>query len=251
MYRTMKIMVRSSDDLYPYLDEIAHLTNNLYNAAMFRIRQVFTGIEKLSAQQPITSNEQEVLQEIQDTLPLMGAAYQMPSKGKTFLSYRFLDCLLKRSKNPDYTAERLPRQCAQQTLKQATKDMKSFFKLLQLYKKDPGALTGRPRIPGYKNKGGGCAFNMTNQETQILYLEDQCYLKFAKTDLRLTLGNEIPKNWRLKQVSVCPYHDVYFVNVTMDDATCAKEQKKESKRVCSIDLGVNNFAAITSAPVRC
>ena len=68
----------------------------MYNATLFRLRQVLSGLNKEPKE--LTANEKEVLDEIANHLPLMGSKFKMPEKGKTFLSYYFMDSLLKRSR---------------------------------------------------------------------------------------------------------------------------------------------------------
>ena len=50
-------------DIYNLLDQNAVLANNLYNAVLFRIRQVFTGWDKTSR----TANEAQVFCELEQT----------------------------------------------------------------------------------------------------------------------------------------------------------------------------------------
>ena len=61
MYCTRNIMVTDSD-LFEWCDTVAHKANNLYNAALFRIRQSMTSCKKETSE--LTLNEKEVLNEI-------------------------------------------------------------------------------------------------------------------------------------------------------------------------------------------
>ena len=71
------------------------LSKNLYNAALFRIRQVFTGWEK----EERTQNEEEVFRELRT----MQAAYPKVKVGRV-LSYRALDAVMRANNNPDFMA---------------------------------------------------------------------------------------------------------------------------------------------------
>lgn len=166
MYHATKTLVKQDNGLFSYFTELAHLSNNLRNAALFRVRQVLTFVEKPEEQWTI--NEREIHDEIVAALPLMGPKFKMPTKGKAFLSYAFLDALLRVSLNSDYFASGLPRQTAQQILKEVVSNMKSFYASCRNYKKNPFAFTGRPKIPGYGKSGGMRKVIFTNQDC-VLY----------------------------------------------------------------------------------
>ena len=250
VFRDVKIVVSEKDDLYPYLDNIAHMGNNLYNAALFRLRQVMTGIFK--EEKDITPNEKGVLDEIRATLPRMirpksGKPFLMPTKKTYKLSYYFLNSLLLNSNNPDYCCESLPRQTAQQILRVAVRDMKAFYGAKREYKKDPGKFTGEPKLPHYKKPGGKSSFYMTNQECYLEYTDGKAYLKLPKAEgRRYCVGGYVQQGWRLKQITVVPFHNVYVMHMIVNDLQPEVKVKEESERICAIDLGVDNFAAIAS-----
>ena len=62
MYSAQHMIIRKNryPDLHGYLDRNAQLAKNLYNAGLYRVRQVFTGWHK----QNRTKNEQEVFDEL-------------------------------------------------------------------------------------------------------------------------------------------------------------------------------------------
>ena len=65
MLNAWNVLVSQSNypDLYQIYDKDSMLAKNLYNAAMFRIRQTFTGWDKTSR----TDHENEVFEEIRIT----------------------------------------------------------------------------------------------------------------------------------------------------------------------------------------
>ena len=86
----------------PFADRYSRLAKLLYNAALFRIRQVFTGWDK----EERTNLEKSVFAEIQ--------CAKETYKGFTcrrVLSYKALDKILRANKNPDFFAG-LPMQTA-------------------------------------------------------------------------------------------------------------------------------------------
>ena len=61
MYHTLQIQVKQSNPLYAYLERTSHLANNLYNAGLFRCRQLITASKK--EQKDLTENEKKVIKE--------------------------------------------------------------------------------------------------------------------------------------------------------------------------------------------
>lgn len=125
MHSATQICVKPGSEFYPYFDTIAALCNNLRNAALYRTRQVLTMVEKPFDK--LTANELEVYNEIAYALPAMGDKFKMPVKGKQFLSVDFLEALMRATNNPDFMAKGLPKQTAQQVLKEVAKNMKGFL----------------------------------------------------------------------------------------------------------------------------
>lgn len=217
MYHATKTLVKQNDALFSYFAELARLSNNLRNAALFRVRQVLTFVEKPEAQW--TTNKREIHDEITAALPLMGPKFKMPTKGN---------------------------QTSQQILKEVVANMKSFYAACRSYKKNPSAFTGRPKLPGYGKSGGMRKVIFTNQDC-VLYpcASGGLEVKFPKTKERLYIGG-MPIDGRLKQVEVLPTHGIFVVSLIWDAGAGQPEPVAEPKRICAIDLGVNNLAAITN-----
>jgi len=57
-YRVTQRIISSDDLLYPYFDDLCRKSKLLYNAALFRVRNIFTGYDK----EHRTENEVEVFQ---------------------------------------------------------------------------------------------------------------------------------------------------------------------------------------------
>ena len=112
MYYSHNVQVNRKDELFLWCDNIARLANNLYNAALYRQRQLMCAAKK--PEEALSENEKEVIAELTEALPKMKQQRTLPSSG--FMSYTFLDDLFKTTKNRDYMAP-LPRQTAQNVLK--------------------------------------------------------------------------------------------------------------------------------------
>ena len=251
MLRTVRIEVHNDEPLFDYLDFLTKANTNLYNAGLFVSRQVLTGVEKAPAnRQP---NEQNVLNMIQNALPQMDTEnmqFKMPQSGKGMLTYPFLYRLFHVTQNPDYFADGFPRKCAQQTLKQVAQDMHAFFAQWKAYSANPVKGQGKPKLPGYKRKGKGSTVSLTNQTCHIEKTDDgTSLLEFPKWNKQrpvAQLGNCVNACWKFTKATVVPYQEnVFRLNLVFEDGKALPELREPS-RICAIDLGVDNFAAITN-----
>ena len=229
MYRVVRISVSKTKypELFAYADNISRLAKNLHNAALFRLRQRYTSLDRG------TLNENQIL--VQNEIDLVEMSHPKYHAGN-ILSYRFLERMMRDTGNPDYFADGLSKQTAQQILKKACSELKSFDAAEREYIRHPEKFTGRPRIPGY-TKSETATFTFTNQDAVIKGRE----LKLPLTKITLPLP-EMPEDARLKQTEVKPYMGryIFFLTLEVKDA----EVNSDMPYVCSIDLGVRNAAAI-------
>ena len=97
-------MILSEDNfkqIFAFAEQYSKLAKALYNAALFRIRQVFTGWDKGDNRTPL---EQSVFDEIECAKEAYGNF-----SCRRVLSYPSLDKILRANKNPDFFSG-LPRQ---------------------------------------------------------------------------------------------------------------------------------------------
>ena len=151
MYRSMKVQV-TEGPVYDWCYTIAHKANNLYNAALYRERQLMCSRGKAPSE--LSANEAEVLREFEEMNRILQACgkrvRQLPDSG--VLSYNALDDLMKCTGNPDYFCDELPRQTAQSVLKHTVRDLTSFFEAVKAYKSESARFNGYPQLPHYKHK---------------------------------------------------------------------------------------------------
>lgn len=236
MYKVSQIIVSNTDPLYNYLDNYVHMAKLLYNASLFRIRQIFTGLGK----DVFTDNEKEVLDEVailERTYPSIHV--------KKVISYSHLEKLMRVTNNPDFFSG-LPMQTSQQIIRQACTDFSNWLKALKKYMSNPGDFLGRPNMPGYK-KSDICSFAITNQDA-VLYSKrnkdgnaSYCELKLPRTRERITLSN-LTGDECLKEITVKPYYGRYILSLTFElKGTIAVSS---ASNMAGIDFGINNIAAI-------
>ena len=235
--------------VFAMADRNARLAKLLYNAALFRMRQAFTGWDKAVR----TENEKEVFRE----LDLLKKAYPGLVTGRV-LSYRALEKLMRVTDNPDFFSG-LPMQTAQAVLKAAAGDFKNWLAARRAYKKDPSKFLGRPRMPGYC-KSERKTFTITNQDVVLypVYRDGEgtsgkggrvyagMELKLPGIRQRLKLVH-LPKDALLKEVKVSPYYGKYILALILE----IKDQPEnkdapDMPHMAGIDFGTDNIAAIVT-----
>lgn len=234
-YQVEKIMIRPHHPLYPYCSDLCRWSSSLYNASLFRIRQSYTAYGK----NVLSSLQEESRKEWETYMPLMQAkhpSWESPFDTNKIPSFYMLDALLKLSGNPDYYQEGFPIHTAQHCIKQACQDMKSYLASMKEYKKNPAKFLGKPKLPKYKKNGMTTAV-LSNQECR----NQDGRLKLPKTALRLDCR---PACGKLKEVRIVPFHDVFFIMPTYEGGE--RKSCRTSKNIASIDLGVDNLAAVAN-----
>ena len=223
-------VISSEDMIYSYCDDFCRKAKLLYNAALFRIRNIFTGYEK----EHRTDNEEDVFCEVhslQDVYPQIHV--------RKVISYNHLEKLMRVTENPDFFIG-LPMQTAQAMVKQAVTDFKNWLASLREYKKHPEKFLGRPKMPHYKKQDLATVI-ITNQDAVLYPSETGVSLKLPIIKKRLSFSN-ISEHAFLKEVRIKPYHGRFLFCLTFEEP----EQVIETSMpyTCAIDFGIDNFAAI-------
>ena len=248
---TTVLSKNKNPDVYERMEQDLLLSKNLYNAALFRIRQVFTGWEK----EERTQNEEEVFRELRT----MQAAYPKVKVGRV-LSYRALDAVMRANNNPDFFAG-LPMQTAQRVLKEAVTVFRAWLSSLKEFRRAPERYTGRPCMPKYL-KNDRHTFYITNQDAVLYPVHrktdasgrkstdsgapgeyDGMELKLPIMKKRLYLRH-IAADSRLKEVQVKPYYGKILMVLVLETENLPVSGKKPY--LAGIDFGTDNIAAIVS-----
>ena len=171
----------------PKLDEYSLAAHNLYNRALYDLRQ--------------------------------GLFKKKYIKGYGQLDQMFKDRYQKRElmlyHNLGYV------QSAQQTLREVTTVWQAFFKALKAYKTSPNKFSGKPRLPRYL-RDKRHTFFVTNQNAKV----KDGYLVIPKLELRLKLASKIEKivPYRInKEIKYLPDNGKYIgIDPGVDNAfACA------------------------------
>ena len=228
MYLSEIHRVYKEDSYFPMLDDFSFKAKNLYNNALFYVRQYYIYQRNLKEGKSVDNLivPDEVLSYMKD-------------KG-SYINYNSLDYLAKQLNNSltdDYKS--LPLAAASQSvLKQLNTNCLSFFKSLKSYNKNPSKYNGRPKMPKYLDKENGrFVFTLTNQNCKL----KDGFLNFPKSFNGFILKTKVDN---LKQVRVVPKPNYYQIEIVYEVKEDLKA--KDNSRYLSVDLGVTNLAAITN-----
>jgi IS605 OrfB family transposase len=199
-----KHIIKKNDKNWKQVDYLSFISKNLYNQAIYYIKQNYKETGK-------------------------------------FLRYYDIEKYFRLNdlkENENYKL--LPNNTSQQILMLLDKNLKSFFALLKLWKKDKKSLNGCPKFPKYKDKlkGRNILIFTKNQ----FNIKDGC-LNFPKK----TKLNNIKTKVNLKdaqQVRIVPQSSCYTIEIIYNFEEVNYELNKDN--YLSIDLGVNNLCAIAT-----
>ena len=152
------------------------------------------------------------------------------------LTYPEVNKQFIKEKQVDYYS--LPTKVSQQVQRNVAAAWKSYFSEIRDYKKNPSKYQGKPNIPGYREKGGfsivpftiqSISFNTRNVKKGFLNLSGTSVL--IKTKLQ-----------EIQAARLVPIDRNHIKVEILHDALCP--EKRNSGKIASIDLGVNNLATI-------
>ena len=227
MYLTETHRVYKDNPYYKMLDDYCFKGKNLYNNAMYHIRQYYLYYRSLQDNKPIENLN----------LPAYLLDY-MKDKG-SYIDYYKLDYLSKQLNNSltEYYKSLPISSCSQGVLKQLNQNWQSFFKSIKDFAKHPDKYKGKPKLPKYLDKNGRYLLILTNQNCKI----KDGYITFPKSFDNFKLQTKVDN---IKQVRVIPKGNYYQIEVIYNKI--GKPLKEDNNKYLSVDIGVNNLAAITN-----
>jgi putative transposase len=137
----------------------------------------------------------------------------------------------------------LPRKVSNAILIQLHQNWLSFFEGMQAYQEDPSQFTGRPKLPGYKDKGKGRNILIYDKQA----LGKRAFKKTGKllpSGLPLEIATRLTDWEKLAQVRIAPRLDGHMVEVVYEQEQ--PQSSVDQAQVAAVDLGVNVLAALTS-----
>lgn len=172
--------------------------NNLYNATMYYVRQNFFEGEILSYED---INKQFIMEKQIDY-------YSMPTK------------------------------ISQQIQRNVSSAWKSYFNAIKDYEKNPSKYYGKPKIPGYREKGGFYVVPFTKQS--ISFNNKNVPSGFLKLSGTSILIKTHVKNVQAARLILLDRKHIKVEILYKKDC----EKLKKGEKTASIDLGVNNLATV-------
>ena len=196
-------IIKKSDCRYNTIDLAAYKSKNLYNATLYAVRQHF-----------FETNE--------------------------YLPYARAQHLFQETHQFDYYE--LPSKVAQWTMKMVDQNFRSFFKSLQVYKKNPSKFSGRPKLPKYLDKTDGrYLLTYTSQAVSKKALDKLGMLRCSGLDIEVSTTLSYKD---IRQVRIIRGLDYYTIEVLHEVQDIPL--KEDNGLYAAIDLGVNNFATVVS-----
>ena len=215
MYRTERILIKSSDTNYRAVDFICRQAKTVYNCASFLMRQSFFDgklIKWADADKQIKAGQRE---------------------------------------HPAYSA--IPNVMSQAVIKKLGDDWKGYFEALRAYKVTPGKFKAKPKMPGYAQysktalmpfKDLSCRDGRIHfpKKTGISPIQIHC----VKNQIMKAKGD----NQIILEIRFVPHGSCYWLEVVYEKRSTDVDRKQavllDKKKHLSIDLGVNNLATLVS-----
>jgi putative transposase len=137
----------------------------------------------------------------------------------------------------------LPRKVSNSILIQLHKNWVGFFEGVAAYQENPSQFTGRPRIPGYKDKEKGRYLLIYDKQA----LGKRAFKKTGKlvpSGLPFAIPTKVTDWEKIDQVRIVPRGSCYVIEVVY---TVAEQQAGgDPNLIAALDLGVDQLAALTS-----
>nr|BBH87079.1 hypothetical protein KTC_18300 [Thermosporothrix sp. COM3] len=133
----------------------------------------------------------------------------------------------------------LPRKVSNDVLRLLDKNWKSFFQAIKAWKAYPERFSGRPKLPGYKDKVAGR--NILIYDIQALSKKALKRGLIQPSQLGITIQTQ---QRSVKQVRIVPKSTHYVVEVIYEQEP--EPASGDASLVAGIDLGLDNLATLTS-----
>lgn len=206
-FLTLKIMVEDHDGT---LTEQAKLANNLYNAAMYQARQSLF-------------KHHGVLSYIE--LNKMFRQKNAAKENILYSSFAYVDI-------------------ARRILQEVEARFTGYFNAVQSYKINPGLFTGKPKLPGYLDKGSRHAFSLNSMNLK----QKDDWLIIKPRNKRLNLKVKLPAGLgKINSLIVKPVSGNKFQLCLQYKTANPVQYKPDNGKYVGIDPGVDNAFALVSS----
>jgi putative transposase len=157
-------------------------------------------------------------------------------EGHRIIPYTDLDSLLQPTE--EYRA--VPAKVAQWVLKQVCVAWDSYFAACTEWERHPGKFLGHPKLPKYRNKDGR---NLLVYTAQAISRDPKNAGWIVPSQVPIRVATKLTHD-QIAQVRLVPKATHFVVEVVYDRPLTP--QPVDPTLIASVDIGVNNLAAITS-----
>lgn len=164
-------IINKDHKLYKEIDALAFKSKNLYNSALYVVRQSFIFESK-------------------------------------WIHYNEIQKDFQNQNQQDY--RNLPSKVAQQTIMNVEQNMKSYFKATKSYKEHPEDFTGKPCLPKYKHKTEGRAVLVYTKQAISKTQLQHGTIALSQTNIRIKSKVKNPLEVRIVKGSYCYIIEVVY-----------------------------------------
>ncbi len=238
--RVVSNYLRLTNQQFFLVDTLAYHSKNLYNVALYNIRQHYCEYQENTA--VLTGIRPDVAMKMESPI----RSYLPYTQNKKF-PYPDVCNYYRIKSNENFPL--LHNDAAQQTGRSVEEAYKSYFALLRLYHR--GELKDCPRPPRYLDKNG--RFKLAYPRARLRFRNGYVTLgmsKLFKKQFRLSgkeLTFKIPphlKSEQIREVTILPIHNGKAYKIEFAYTAPVTPVPLDPTRYLAIDLGVNNFATM-------
>ena len=244
MYKVEKHKIKKTNKHYKELIELGKLTNNLYNASNFVMKQFHLmeqyrykvetekDEEKLDNYKEKYEYHKNILQEMNRE-----KLNEILAEGKNSISKFDLTHIMKES----YDWKEMPYDFSQAISNLVFTNWKAYYESLKKYYKDKTGYKGLPKTPNYRESGE--VFNIYVRDKGLRQKDDMIH--FHKLLNGLTIKPSLSKDHKLKQARLIYKGDHFIVEIVYDDEV-EVPKVEDNNRVVAIDPGLNNLVTMAN-----
>jgi putative transposase len=133
----------------------------------------------------------------------------------------------------------LPGKVSNDILRQLDKNWRAFFAAGEAYREDPAKFTGRPKLPGYKDKEQGRFLLIYDLQAISRRALKRGILAPSGLNIEIVTAHK-----HLKQARIVPRAGFYVVEIVYEQPE--RPPQGNPQLIAAVDLGVDVLAALTS-----
>lgn len=258
MYSTQIVTIDSKNENYVILLRYLEEGKAIYNQSLYYVRNAFTAYSKLKEDKPLTEHEKEVIDFVNSNLGLKNNKYMGISKENGLIHKYLLQALMyhygvskdgktilldETVNSPKiYGYSILPAQSKNDMVFEASNSLSNFIKAIKSFKHNKSLFKGMPKIPNYIKPSQWKTLKIQSQSCYFKEIDNNYYLHTKDFDLKI---RPYHNSEYLKFTTISKKNGKIYINLVYDIPN-EVPLKDDNGRYLGIDLGVNNFAALSN-----